>query len=153
MARATRTTGYQSTWDVTRAQHGHAGILVDYTGGRRHRQHSCNQATRRPSTRSRSTRATFLQQTEPRVPGITAVERPRDAGRSAEVAAAQGSTRTGRPGSTRILGLRGCADSAACTSAGEHCSINFQGFMEGGAEEGARAAGEILSDYKAGIFP
>ncbi len=40
-----------------------------------------------------------------------------------------------------------------CHFAGEHCSINFQGFMEGGAEEGARAAGEILSDYKAGIFP
>jgi hypothetical protein len=25
--------------------------------------------------------------------------------------------------------------------------------MEGGAEEGARAANEILADYKAGIFP
>jgi monoamine oxidase len=32
--------------------------------------------------------------------------------------------------------------------AGEHCSINFQGFMEGGAEEGVRAANEILSDLK-----
>jgi hypothetical protein len=28
-----------------------------------------------------------------------------------------------------------------------------QGFMEGGAEEGARAANEILADYKADIFP
>ena len=37
--------------------------------------------------------------------------------------------------------------------AGEHCSQDFQGFMEGGASEGARAAGEILGDYKAGIFP
>jgi len=36
---------------------------------------------------------------------------------------------------------------------GEHCSQDFQGFLEGGASEGARAAGEILSDYKAGIFP
>jgi hypothetical protein len=25
--------------------------------------------------------------------------------------------------------------------------------MEGGAQEGARAANEILSDYKVGIFP
>jgi monoamine oxidase len=40
-----------------------------------------------------------------------------------------------------------------CHFAGEHCSTNFQGFMEGGAEQGARAANEILSDYKAGIFP
>ena len=37
--------------------------------------------------------------------------------------------------------------------AGEHCSINFQGFMEGAAEEGRRAAEEILDDYKNGIFP
>jgi hypothetical protein len=27
------------------------------------------------------------------------------------------------------------------------------GFMEGGAEEGARAAKEILDDFKNGIFP
>ena len=26
-------TGYQNTWDVTRAQPGTAGIMVDYTGG------------------------------------------------------------------------------------------------------------------------
>ena len=30
--------------------------------------------------------------------------------------------------------------------AGEHCSTNFQGFMEGGASEGVRAANEILTD-------
>jgi monoamine oxidase len=40
-----------------------------------------------------------------------------------------------------------------CHFAGEHCSTNFQGFMEGGAEEGGRAANEILSDYTAGILP
>ena len=34
-----------------------------------------------------------------------------------------------------------------CHFAGEHCSINFQGFMEGGAEEGSRAAQEIIGDY------
>ena len=31
--------------------------------------------------------------------------------------------------------------------AGEHCSTRWQGFMEGGASEGARAAREILQDY------
>ena len=40
-----------------------------------------------------------------------------------------------------------------CHFAGEHCSTNFQGYMEGGAEQGLRAANEILDDYKAGIFP
>ena len=34
-----------------------------------------------------------------------------------------------------------------CHFAGEHCSINFQGFMEGGAEEGRRAAKEVIGDY------
>ncbi len=34
-----------------------------------------------------------------------------------------------------------------CHFAGEHCSINFQGFMEGGAEEGSRAAQEVIGDY------
>ncbi len=34
--------------------------------------------------------------------------------------------------------------------AGEHCSQDFQGFMEGGASEGVRAAGEILTDIKFG---
>jgi monoamine oxidase len=32
--------------------------------------------------------------------------------------------------------------------AGEHCSINFQGYMEGGAQEGQRAANEVLADLK-----
>ena len=32
--------------------------------------------------------------------------------------------------------------------AGEHCSQDFQGFMEGGASEGVRAAGEILALVK-----
>jgi monoamine oxidase len=31
---------------------------------------------------------------------------------------------------------------------GEHCSQDFQGYMEGGAQEGARAAGEILALLK-----
>ena len=29
--------------------------------------------------------------------------------------------------------------------AGEHCSTDFQGYMEGGAAEGARAAKEVLT--------
>ena len=36
-----------------------------------------------------------------------------------------------------------------CYFAGEHCSINFQGYMEGAAEEGARAARQIIKAYAA----
>jgi monoamine oxidase len=31
--------------------------------------------------------------------------------------------------------------------AGEHCSIDYQGYMEGGATEGQRAGVEVLGDY------
>jgi hypothetical protein len=31
--------------------------------------------------------------------------------------------------------------------------VNFQGFIEGGAEEGAGAVAEILDDFKNGVFP
>jgi monoamine oxidase len=33
--------------------------------------------------------------------------------------------------------------------AGEHCSVEFQGFMEGAVREGARAAAELLRDFGA----
>lgn len=32
--------------------------------------------------------------------------------------------------------------------AGEHTSVDYQGFMEGGAESGLRAADEVLADYR-----
>ena len=32
--------------------------------------------------------------------------------------------------------------------AGEHCSVDYQGYMEGGAAEGARAAKEILDQLR-----
>jgi monoamine oxidase len=33
-------------------------------------------------------------------------------------------------------------------SAGEHTSVDFQGYLNGGVETGERAAGEILADLK-----
>ena len=47
---------------------------------------------------------------------------------------------------TQFSGYEG-ARQGNCHFAGEHCSGAFQGFMEGGATEGARAAQEIISDY------
>jgi monoamine oxidase len=37
--------------------------------------------------------------------------------------------------------------------AGEHTSVEYQGFMEGGAQSGIRAAAEILADYRIGLRP
>ena len=56
--------GYQNTWDVSRAQAGPAGVLVDYTGGRI--GDSFRSGT--PTQRARQ----FLDQLEPVIPGVTA---------------------------------------------------------------------------------
>ena len=47
---------------------------------------------------------------------------------------------------TTIAGVAG-ERSGNCHFAGEHCSVNYQGYMEGGAEEGIRAANEVIADY------
>jgi monoamine oxidase len=56
-------TGYQNTWEVTRAQPGTPGILVDYTGGKI----GASFGTGTPQDRARQ----FLAQLEPVLPGIT----------------------------------------------------------------------------------
>jgi len=150
-------TGYQNTWDVTRAQDGATGILVDYTGGGvplasftgdPHNQKVVNQFAR-----------TFLSQLEPVFPGITS----RWNGRATldvplNDPFLRGSYSYWKVGQyTQFSGYEKARQpdptTGKCHFAGEHCSQDFQGFMEGGAVEGARAAGEILSDYKAGILP
>jgi monoamine oxidase len=55
--------GYQATWDVTRAQPGAAGILVDYTGG----QVADTFETGTPEEHA----AEFLGQIEPVLPGLS----------------------------------------------------------------------------------
>ena len=50
---------------------------------------------------------------------------------------------------TRFAGYEGVRQGPV-HFAGEHCSVEFQGFMEGAAREGARAAGEIVQDVARG---
>jgi monoamine oxidase len=150
-------TGYQNTWEVTRAQDGTTGILVDYTGGGVPLA-SFGGDTSDPSVVATFAR-TFLSQIEPLFPGITAQWNGKA---TLDVPLANplllGSYSYWKVGQyTQFSGYEGARQpdivTGKCHFAGEHCSTNFQGYMEGGAEEGARAAGEILSDLKAGIFP
>jgi monoamine oxidase len=150
-------TGYQNTWDVSRAQDGTTGILVDYTGG------GVPLATFRGNPNDPKVVAayakTFLSQLEPVFPGITS----RWNGRATldvplNDPFLRGSYSYWKVGQyTQFSGYEKARQpdqtSGKCHFAGEHCSQDFQGFMEGGAAEGARAANEILSDYKAGILP
>ena len=147
--------GFQNTWDVTRAQPGATGIIVAYTGGSNGSSYTASApylSSSSPQTQQYA--KAFLKQLEEVWPGAT----------QQWTGTATLSTPWSDP---NLLGSYSCwlvgqytqfsgyekARQGKIHFAGEHCSINFQGFMEGGAQEGQRAANEILSDYKAGIVP
>jgi monoamine oxidase len=150
-------TGYQNTWEVTRAQDGTTGILVDYTGGGVPLASFTGDPTNAKTVTGFAT--TFLSQIEPVFPGITTQWNQRA---TLDVPLSNpfllGSYSYWKVGQyTLFSGYEGARQpdihTGKCHFAGEHCSTNFQGFMEGGAEEGARAANEILDDFKNGVFP
>src|SRR2546427_8088505 len=150
-------TGYQNTWDVTRAQDGATGILVYYTGGGVPLGSFTGDPTS-PGVVAKFAR-TFLSQIEPVFPGISKQWNGRA---TLDVPFTNpfllGSYSYWKVGQyTQFSGYEGLRQpdihTGKCHFAGEHCSTNFQGFMEGGAEEGARAAREIIDDFKVGMFP
>jgi monoamine oxidase len=150
-------TGYQNTWEVTRAQDGSTGILVDYTGGGVPLASFTGDPTDPRVVASFA--KTFLNQIDPVFPGIS---KHWNGKATLDVPLTNpfllGSYSYWKVGQyTLFSGYEGLRQpdihTGKCHFAGEHCSTNFQGFMEGGAQEGARAANEILADFKAGIFP
>ena len=139
-------TGYQNTWENTRGQAGETGILVDYTGGTVGRSFSGDRTV--PAIVSGYAR-TFLTQIEPVFPGLTAQWNGRatldNPARNPYLLGSYSYYRVGQY--TSFSGAEGEA-SAGCHFAGEHCSTDFQGYMEGAAQEGARAAKEVLAAYR-----
>lgn len=143
-------TGFVNTWDVTRAQPGTTGILVDYTGG------SIAQGFTPPTPYSNVSNnpqvagyaQNFLRQIEPVFPGIT---RQWNGRASLSVPALDPNLGLSysywKVGQYHTFSGYEGVRQGNIHFAGEHCSQDFQGYMEGGAEEGARAAGEILTDY------
>lgn len=141
----------QTLWDTSLGQHGSSGLLVDYTSGRRGAAYAPETpySTAADSKKVQQYAQNCLQQLERVLPGISA----HYIGRAAL------SYPTGDP---NLLGSYSCWRVGQYTQfagyeqvrqgpihfAGEHCSIDFQGFMEGGAKEGARAAQEIVQDMR-----
>jgi len=153
-------TGYQNTWDVTRSQAGSSGILVDYTGGNVAGSFAPSTPYSTCATDPQVTAyaKTFLQQIEPVYLGITSKWNGRATlsvpALDPNLNCSYSYWKVGQYHSfSGYEKARQPFPNGTIHFAGEHCSQDFQGFMEGGASEGARAAGEILSDYKAGIFP
>ena len=134
-------TGYQNTWEVTRAQPGKSGILVDYTGGKI----GASFGSGTPASRA----AKFLEQVEPVLPGATKAWNGKatiDFWPGYEWT--KGSYSYWKVGQyQRFAGMEGRRQ-GNCLFAGEHTSIDFQGYLNGAVDTGQRAAGEILADLK-----
>ena len=143
--------GFQNAWDTSAGETGTSGLMVDYAGGN-------YAASFKPST-PYSTAAdnpqvttyakAWLAQAETIFPGITkqwngkaSLSTPfRDPLLNCSYS-------YWKPG--QYVGFSGYegVQQGNIHFAGEHCSQDFQGYMEGGAQEGARAAGEILAALK-----
>ncbi|HET9781100.1 MAG TPA: NAD(P)/FAD-dependent oxidoreductase [Candidatus Dormibacteraeota bacterium] len=146
---------FEDAWDATRGQSGSTGIVVLFTGGTFGAGVNMPQPyTMTNGLASNSAVQQFLSQLDTVWPGA----------QKHWNGLATVSTPWSDP---NLLGSYACWKVGQYTSfsgyegvpqgnihfAGEHCSINFQGFMEGGAQEGARAANEVLSDIKTGAIP
>ena len=153
-------TGYQEAWHVTNGQPGAKGIIVNYTGGDVARLLA---STPKPFADTSDASApvrkflnnaarTFLAQIEPVFPGMTA----RWTGKATLSVWSQSPTQYGSytywpPSYVRNyctyervpMGPMGPVHFA-----GEHCSQDAQGYIEGGAAEGIRAGNEIAALYK-----
>ncbi len=142
---------FQSGWDVTRGQSGSTGIFVEYPGA--NVSNSMAQSNPYTTTATNPQVTMFAQQLlaqmEPIFPGITqqwngkaVLSTPfTDPNFLCSYSYWKPGQYTGFSGYEKVR-------QGNIHFAGEHCSINFQGFMEGGASEGVRAANEILGDLK-----
>ncbi|MDP2328603.1 MAG: NAD(P)/FAD-dependent oxidoreductase [Dehalococcoidia bacterium] len=140
-------TGYQATWEVTRGQAGASGIMVDYTGGDVTGAISTNTAySGTPDQRVSQAAQGFLGQIEPVFPGLGAQWNGRA---TLSVQHRDPNLRLAysyyRPGQYSAFGGYEAAPQGRIHFAGEHTTQDFQGYMEGGAITGVRAAGEVLS--------
>jgi monoamine oxidase len=141
-------TGYQITYDVSRGQPGASGILVDYTGGDyAETLHASSPYATAASSQVRTFARRFLDQIEPVYPGIRSLWNGK-----ATLANPMHdpnlllSYSYWKPGQYHTLNGYPGVRQGNIHFAGEHCSVDFQGYMEGGAAEGVRAGEEILED-------
>ena len=129
-------TGYQSTWEASRAQPGRSGILVEFTGGTIGRDFGGASADERARR--------FVEQLRPVLPGATGYNGRAVLDYWTGRPLTRGSYSYYRVGQmTAFAGVEG-KPSGNCHFAGEQTSYTFQGYMEGAVKSGERAASEII---------
>jgi monoamine oxidase len=137
-------TGYQNTWEVTRSQPGPKGILVNYTGGKI----GASFGSGTPASRAQQ----FFTQIQPLFPpdlkfadhwtGQATIDFWTD------YPWTKGSYSYWKVGQyTKFSGMEHRRQ-GNCHFAGEQCSQDFQGYLNGGVQTGQDAAAEILADLK-----
>lgn len=133
--------GYQSSWEVTRAQSGTSGILVDYTGG--HIGAAANQGT--PVQKAEE----FLTQIEPVLPGISEHWNNKVTRHYwADHPWALGSYSYYKVGQYTQFGGAESESEGNCHFAGEHTSRDYQGYLQGAVHSGEAAAQTVLASLK-----
>jgi monoamine oxidase len=136
-------TGYQNTWEVSRGQSGNSGILVNFTGGK---VGADKQNWIDPSKAA----SQFLGQVQLLLPGIH--DKVNSVAPTIDYWTGDpytlGSYSYWRIGQyTKFAGVEAERE-GNCHFAGEHTSLDFQGYLNGAVESGQRAANEILQDIK-----
>lgn len=131
---------FQTTWESSRYHTGDNGLVTNYTGG----QHGLSLGQGTPETQAQA----LMAQLEQVFPGITAVRQQSQ------------TIRAYWPGERYTQGSYSCYLVGQGTQlagaeqervgnlffAGEHCSLEAQGYMEGGCATGEAAALQILQD-------
>lgn len=138
--------GYQSSWEVTRAQPGRAGIMNFYSADAvtKTMQTTCAFATAsNPSVYADA--VTTLQRAEVVFPGLTA----RWNGKATQSIPhlnplMRASYAFYKPGQYTAFGGYEGARQGGVLFCGDHTTQDYQGFMEGAAFEGRRAARELI---------
>lgn len=139
-------TGYQGSWDVSRGQGGASGILTQFLGGGAVDALGVKGGFGTSSAAPvRRAARTGLAQLEPVFPGSTALWNGKATlsvpHTSPFFNCSYSYWRVGQY--PRFAGYEAVPQGGVLFT-GEHTSIDFQGFMEGGAAEGRRAAREVL---------
>jgi monoamine oxidase len=129
---------FQTSWEGSRLQAGDAGFLVAFTGGR----------VGETLTRERSGEAlaSFVAALDGVFPGVAAARDEHHATfHWPGFAWAKGSYACFAPGQFAAFHGAEAEPVGRLFFAGEHTSSDFQGFMEGAAESGVRAANEVAA--------
>ena len=133
--------GLQAVWSTSRGQEGAQGILTNFVGG--HRGELMGEGTAEsqaqlvlpwleivfPGTQAKYVANSAIRMHWPSYPHVKA------------------SYASYKKGQWAFFGLEGVAEGAQ-HFCGEHCSEDFQGYMEGAAETGAMVAAELLDELE-----